>query len=83
MIASVRSGDLYHPSYGTANGGVCKMGTSFVVDTVGVIDGAVPAAGLDTQIWTTPNEPFMLEHAMFTLTDTCTAGQNPGIPVSR
>lgn len=80
MMASVRGGDLYHPSYGTANGGICKMGIGFVFNGVGLVDGAVPATGVDIQIWTTPNEPFMLEHAMLQLTDACTAGQNPGTP---
>jgi hypothetical protein len=81
MIAAVRSGDLYHPSYGTANGGICKIGTGFVLNTVGLVDDVVPAAGLDVQIWTTPNEPFMLEHGMILLTGQCTAGQNPGTPI--
>src|ERR1700761_9302340 len=78
MFGAVRAGDLYHPSYG-APPALCKMGTSFVLDIISLVDADVPAAGFETTIWTTPSEPYMLEHAMIALTGPASASQVPPI----
>jgi hypothetical protein len=77
MIAAVRSGDLYHPTYTPPNLGTCKMGSNFVVDVTERFDATVPAAGADQLVWTTPNEPFLIEHALLMLTGPATASEVP------
>ncbi len=80
MIASVETGDLYHPTFAGNMGGRFAVASSFVYTYAGLVNALIPAAGFDQLVWTTPSAPFMLEWAFIQLMGACTASQNPGTP---